>query len=255
MATSETQREVWPGKPYPLGPDWDGDGTNFSIFSETAHKVELCLFDAEGHEERIELTQQTTHNWHCYLPGVGPGQRYGYRVHGPYEPEEGLRFNPCKLLIDPYAKAIEGPVLWDQANTLPYVPDGSEDADLEPDDEDSRDAIPKCLVVDHRFDWEDDKPPQTPWADTVIYEVHVKGFTKQHPEVREDLRGEAEPDGDEQGRWLRVRRGDVELCMNFHHDEETRVPCTGQAVLLATHEARIEGDAVVLPPLSGAAVR
>jgi glycogen operon protein len=182
-------REVWPGGPYPLGPMWDGDGTNFSIFSEAATKVELCLFDEDGAEERIELRERTTHNWHCYLPGVGPGQRYGYRVHGPYQPEDGLRFNPCKLLIDPYAKAIEGPVQWDLANALPYVPDGSEDADLEPDDEDSAEAIPKSLVIDHTFDWEDDQPPRTSWADTVIYETHVKGFTKQLDGVREDLRG------------------------------------------------------------------
>jgi glycogen operon protein len=188
-ATPTETRQVWPGHPYPLGPAWDGQGTNFSIFSETAERVELCLFDAEDNEERIELTERTTHNWHCYLPGVGPGQRYGYRVHGPYEPEEGLRFNPCKLLIDPYAKAIEGAVQWDAANTLPYVPDGSEDADLEPDDEDDREAIPKCLVVDHTFDWEDDRAPRTPWEDTVIYETHVKGFTKRHPDVREDLQG------------------------------------------------------------------
>ncbi|CAA9503640.1 MAG: GH13_11 / GH13 / GH13_13 / GH13_10 / CBM48 [uncultured Solirubrobacteraceae bacterium] len=182
-------RRVWPGQPYPLGPDWDGDGTNFSIFSENAERIELCLFSAEGEEERVEVMQITNHNWHCYLPGVHPGQRYGYRVHGPYEPDDGLRFNPRKLLIDPYAKAIEGEVDWDEAQVLPYTPDGSEDADYEPDDEDSSPAIPKCLVVDHRFDWEDDKHPRTSWSDTVIYETHVKGFTRQHPDVREDLRG------------------------------------------------------------------
>ncbi len=182
-------REVWPGKPYPLGPAWDEEGTNFSIFSENAERIELCLFTKEGVEERIELVSVTNHNWHCYLPGVHPGQRYGYRVHGPYEPDDGLRFNPCKLLIDPYAKAIEGEVDWDAAQVLPYTPDGSDDADYEPDDEDSAPAIPKCLVVDHRFDWEGDRPPRTSWHDTVIYETHVKGFTMQHPEVREDLRG------------------------------------------------------------------
>ena len=182
-------RTVWPGTPYPQGPSWDGEGTNFSIFSEHAHAVELCLFGDDGEEERVGLTERTTHNWHCYLPGVGPGQRYGYRVHGPYEPEDGLRFNPNKLLIDPYAKAIEGGVDYTAGNTLPYVPDGSQDADLEPDDEDSGEAMPKCLVVDHTFDWEDDRPPRRPWADTVIYETHVRGFTKTHPDVREDLRG------------------------------------------------------------------
>ncbi|MEA2341477.1 MAG: isoamylase [Solirubrobacteraceae bacterium] len=182
-------REVWPGGPFPLGPEWDGEGTNFALFSERAEAVELCLFDAEGREERVRMTEVTAQHWHCYLPGVGPGQRYGFRVHGPYEPEEGMRFNPCKLLIDPYAKAIEGPVRWDAANTLPYTPDGTDDADLEPDDEDDADAIPKSLVVDHTFDWEDDRPPAHPWTDTVIYETHVKGFTQLHPEVREDLRG------------------------------------------------------------------
>jgi hypothetical protein len=180
--------EVWSGRPFPLGATWDGEGTNFSLFSEHAERVELCLFGEEG-ETRVELSEVTAHNWHCYLPGVGPGQRYGCRVHGPYDPASGQRFNPNKLLIDPYAKAIEGPVDWDRANVLPYVPSPAEDADLELDDEDDADAIPKSVVVDNAFDWEDDRPLNTPWRDTVIYEVHVKGFTQRHPEVREDLRG------------------------------------------------------------------
>ena len=188
-ATPNPTRQVWPGEAYPLGPAWDGEGTNFSIFSENAQRIELCLFTVEGEEERVELTHVTNHNWHCYLPGVHPGQRYAYRVHGPYEPDEGLRFNPCKLLIDPYAKAIEGEVDWNAAQVLPYTPDGSDDADYEPDDEDSAPAIPKCLVVDHTFDWEGDRHPRRSWSDTVIYETHVKGFTMQHPDVREDLRG------------------------------------------------------------------
>jgi glycogen operon protein len=182
-------RETWPGRPFPLGPTWDGTGTNFSIFSEHATRVELCLFDDAGAEERIELGDQTVHNWHCYLPGVGPGQRYGFRVHGPYEPEEGHRFNPAKLLLDPYAKAIEGAVDWGAANVLPYVPDADDTADLEPDDEDDAEALPKCLVIDDRFDWQDDRPPRRPWNQTVIYETHVKGFTKRHPDVREDVQG------------------------------------------------------------------
>ena len=152
-------RQVWPGKPFPLGAMWDGHGTNFSLFSETAEGVELCLFDDDGRETAIELTERSVFNWHCYLPGVGPGQRYGYRVHGPYEPEAGKRFNPTKLLIDPYAKAIEGPIDYGAANVMPYVPDG-EDADLYADDEDDAEAIPKCVVVDEHFDWEDDRPPQ-----------------------------------------------------------------------------------------------
>ncbi|MHB8469486.1 MAG: glycogen debranching protein GlgX [Gaiellaceae bacterium] len=181
--------EVWPGKPFPLGPTWDGEGTNFALFSEHAHGVELCLFDDDDRETRIELTERTVFNWHCYLPGVGPGQRYGYRVHGPYEPAAGRRFNPAKLLIDPYAKAVEGPILWERGNALPYMPTGAEDADLTPDESDDAAAIPKSVVVDPRFDWEDDRPPAVPWHDTVIYETHVKGFTKLHPEVRDDLRG------------------------------------------------------------------
>ncbi len=181
--------EVWPGKPFPLGPTWDGEGTNFALFTENAERVELCLFDESGQEIRVELRDYTSHNWHCYIPGVGPGQRYGYRVHGPYDPASGHRFNPNKLLIDPYAKSIEGPILWDVANVLPYVPTGAEDADLELDDEDDVDAIPKCVVVDPHFDWEDDAPPETPWNETVIYEAHVKGFTQLDPDVREDLRG------------------------------------------------------------------
>jgi isoamylase len=181
--------DVWPGKPFPLGATWDGEGINFALFSENAERVQLCLFDDAEHETRLEVAQHTAHIWHCYVPGLGPGQHYGYRVHGPYEPARGHRFNHHKLLIDPYAKAIEGPVLWERANTLPYVPGLHEDADLEPDDEDDADAVPKCVVVDPAFEWEDDEPPDTPWNDTVIYEVHVKGFTERHPEVRDDLRG------------------------------------------------------------------
>ena len=114
--------EVWPGSAFPLGATWDGSGTNFSLFSEHAERVELCLFDDDDAEERVELTERTAHTWHGYLPGIGPGQRYGYRVHGPYDPENGHRFNPAKLLLDPYAKSIDGPVRWDAANVLPYVP-------------------------------------------------------------------------------------------------------------------------------------
>jgi glycogen operon protein len=182
--------ELWPGRPFPLGASWDGEGTNFAIFSEHGHAAELCLFDESGRETRIEMTEVTALNYHCYVPGVGPGQRYGFRIHGQYAPEEGHRFNRAKLLIDPYAKAIEGQVDWSEAGTvLPYVPTGAEDDDLEPDDEDDADAIPKSVVINHDFDWEDDQPPRIPWAATIIYETHVKGFTKLHPDVREDLRG------------------------------------------------------------------
>jgi glycogen operon protein len=182
--------EAWPGRPYPLGATWDGGGTNFSLFSEHAEEVELCLFDSDDNENRIELTERRALNWHCYLPGVGPGQRYGYRVRGPYEPLRGLRFNPAKLLLDPYAKAIDGVVDWGHdANVLPYVPTGSDDADLELDDEDDAPATPKSVVVDDAFLWEGDRPLRTPFSDTIIYETHVKGFTMRHPEIREDLRG------------------------------------------------------------------
>jgi glycogen operon protein len=182
-------RRVWPGEPFPLGPTWDGQGTNFSLFSENAERVELCLFDGDT-EERIEVRERTAFNWHCYLPGVGPGTRYGYRVHGPYDPEKGPRFNASKLLIDPYAKAINGGVDWDAANVLPYVPgSGAADADLTIDESDSAPAVPRSVVTDTTFDWEGDVHLNIPWQETVIYEAHVKGFTKKREGVREDLRG------------------------------------------------------------------
>src|SRR6478736_5297354 len=175
----------WPGEPFPLGPSWDGSGTNFSITSENAQRVELCLFDEAGVETRYELSHQTAHNWHGYLPGVGPGQRYGYRVHGPWAPELGHRFNPHKLLIDPYAKSIEGPILWDRGRTLAYAGDD----DLVLDESDDAAAIPKSIVIDSSFDWEGDQLLRRPWDETVIYELHVRGFTQRMPAVREDLRG------------------------------------------------------------------
>ena len=182
---ASVSRTTWPGAPFPLGPTWDGDGTNFSLFSENAQRVELCLFDESDHEERVEVRQLTAHNWHVYLPGVGPGQRYGYRVDGPWDPKAGHRFNPAKLLIDPYAKAIEGPIGFGRARTLAYAP-GQEDVR---DTEDSAPAIPRCVVIDGTFDWEGDVRLNRPWAETVIYELHVKGFTKRMAGVREDLRG------------------------------------------------------------------
>src|SRR5690349_6241914 len=175
-----SSRPVWAGEPFPLGPEWDGEGTNFSIFSEHAERVELCLFDGDGDEETcVEMTERTSLNWHCYLPGVHAGQRYGFRVHGPYNPQTGHRFNPAKLLLDPYAKSIEGPILFDKGNVHPYVPTGGEDDDLTPDDSDDAEAIPKCVVIDPRFDWQDDRPPNTPLADSVIYETHVKGLDRK----------------------------------------------------------------------------
>jgi isoamylase len=182
--------DAWPGRPFPLGATWDGGGTNFSLFSEDAERVELCLFDDEDNETRVELVERRALNWHCYLPEIGPGQRYGYRVYGRYDPLNGLRFNSAKLLVDPYAKAIDGVVDWEHdANVLPYVPTGEEDADLEPDDEDDAPAMPKAVVIDDAFLWEGDRRPGTPFADTIIYETHVKGFTMRHPGIRDDLRG------------------------------------------------------------------
>ena len=184
-------RAVWPGEAFPLGPVWDGQGTNFSVFSENAERMELCLFDENDVEERIELRERAAFNWHCYLPGVGPGQRYGFRAHGAYDPETGKRFNAAKLLIDPYAKAIDGGIDWEAANVLPYVPTGGDDDDLTIDETDSAPAVPKSVVVDPAFDWEDDEwvRPRIPWNQTVIYEIHVKGFTKTRGDVRDDLRG------------------------------------------------------------------
>jgi len=184
--------EVWPGRPFPLGTTWNGAGTNFSIFSEHAESVELCLFDEDGVETRIDMPGRRALNHHCHIPGIGPGQRYGFRAHGPYAPHEGHRFNPAKLLIDPYAKAIEGGVDWaHDANVLPYIPteEGDDEADFELDDEDDAAAMPKSIVIDDAFLWEGNRPPRVPFAETVIYETHVKGFTMTHPEIRDDLRG------------------------------------------------------------------
>jgi glycogen operon protein len=178
---------VWRGKPYPLGATWDGSGVNFAIFSENAESVDLCLFEADGTEQRIRMVEQTDLVWHCYLPDVRPGQRYGYRVHGPYEPRSGHRFNPAKLLIDPYAKRIDGEVAWD--DSLFGYRIGAEEDDLEPDERDSAPFVPKGVVVNEAFVWSSDGRPATPLDRTLIYEVHVKGFTMLHPEVPEELRG------------------------------------------------------------------
>jgi glycogen operon protein len=179
---------VLAGRPFPQGAFADPEGTNFSLWSEGAERVELCLFDDDGHEERIEVTERTAMQWHCLVEGVGPGQRYGYRVHGPYDPERGLRFNPDKLLLDPYAAAIDGTVDWHGPTLLPYVP-GEEDDDRTRDEADSAAAMPKCVVVDRAYDWEGDAPPRRPWNETVIYEAHVKGISMRHPDVPEELRG------------------------------------------------------------------
>jgi isoamylase len=182
--------EVWPGESRPLGATWDGQGVNFALFSQDATKVELCLFDSADpcrEVARLELQERDNHVWHAYLPGIRPGQLYGYRVHGAYSPDEGLRFNPAKLLIDPYVRALAGKVDW-SAPVFGYTV-GSEQEDLSRDEEDSGWGVPKGVVLDPSFDWGADRPPRTPWHRTVIYEAHVKGLTALHPEVEAGLRG------------------------------------------------------------------
>ncbi|MGJ5676515.1 MAG: glycogen debranching protein GlgX [Nostochopsis sp.] len=178
---------LWPGRPYPLGANWDGKGTNFAIFSEHATKVELCLFDQKGRETRLALKEVTNFTWHGYVPGISPGQRYGFRVHGPFAPEEGHRFNPNKLLIDPYAKAIDGDVRFGEE--IFGYPWDDPNEDLGFSELDDAHLVPKSIVVDHSFDWEGDELLRTPWHETVIYETHVKGFTKLHSEIPPKLRG------------------------------------------------------------------
>ncbi|HTU05551.1 MAG TPA: glycogen debranching protein GlgX [Trebonia sp.] len=194
--------ERWPGRPYPLGATYDGVGTNFALFSEVAERVELCLFDDRGGgqgsgsgasggtgagpgEQWVDMTEVDGYVWHCFLPGAGPGQRYGYRVHGPYDPEHGLRCNPVKLLLDPYATAIDGTVRWDPA-VFGY-PLGGDDRDRY--DGDSAPFVPRSVVTNPWFEWGDDRQLRIPWHETVLYECHVKGLTMRHPEVPEHLRG------------------------------------------------------------------
>lgn len=181
---------IYPGKPYPLGATWDGKGVNFALYADNANKVELCLFSTgEGFDETvtIEIEERSHHVWHVYIPGIDPGQQYGYRVHGPYEPHNGHRYNHNKLLIDPYAKAIAGTIEWNNA-LFGYDLDHP-DKDLSFSDVDSADYIPKAVVIDPNFDWEDDQLPKIPYHKTVIYEAHVKGLTKLHPEIPEEIRG------------------------------------------------------------------
>ena len=180
--------QPWPGHAYPLGASYDGAGTNFAIFSEAADRVELCLFglddDGPEVETRVRLTEVDGFVWHCYLPGVQPGQRYGFRVDGPYDPAQGQRCNPNKLLIDPYAKAVDGPVAWDEA-VFGYNfgdPDSRNDTDSAP-------FVPKSVVVNPYFDWGSDRPPKIAYNETVIYEAHVRGLTIAHPEIPEEMRG------------------------------------------------------------------
>ncbi|HWF22025.1 MAG TPA: glycogen debranching protein GlgX [Acidimicrobiales bacterium] len=181
---------IWPGSPHPLGATWDGEGVNFAIFSEHATSVELCLFDTPEAAEpsaQVSMAAATDRVWHAYLPDVRPGALYGYRIDGPYKPEEGHRFNPAKLLIDPYAKAVSGTIRW--SDELFGYTIGDPAVDLSQDPRDSAGAMPKCVVADPAFTWGDDRAPNTPWNRTVIYECHVRGMTMRHPGVPEDLRG------------------------------------------------------------------
>ena len=185
----QTQPIVWPGKPYPLGANWDGEGVNFALFSEHAEAVELCLFDQAGRRElhRVRIKEQTDQVWHCYLPEARPGLLYGYRVHGPYEPNKGHRFNPHKLLLDAYAKQIVGDLKWSDSHFGYRI--GSRNVDLSMDRRDSAPGMLKAVVIDPAFTWGTDRAPRTPWHKSVIYEMHVRGFTIQHPKVAASLRG------------------------------------------------------------------
>ncbi len=182
---------IWPGTAYPLGATWDGSGTNFALFSEVAEQVELCLFgpdagapDGRGAETRVALTEVDGFVWHCYLPNVGPGQRYGYRVHGPYRPDRGHRCNPAKLLLDPYGKAVDGELRWHQAVfSYQHGDPGTMNTD------DSAPYMPRNVVINPYFDWGDDRPPRTPYHETLIYEAHVRGLTVRHPEIPAEQRG------------------------------------------------------------------
>lgn len=182
--------QKYPGIPYPLGATWDGQGVNFALFAENATGVELCLFDermGKTQSVTIQMTDRTHHMYHVYVPDIKPGQLYGYRVHGPYDPENGHRFNPAKLVIDPYAKAVAGTIAWD--NSLFGYEVGAEEEDLKKSDSDSAPFLPKCVVIDDSFDWQGDRAPKIPYHQSVIYETHVKGFTKMHSGIPKDIQG------------------------------------------------------------------
>ena len=181
---------VWPGDPYPLGATWTGVGVNFALFSAHATKVELCLFDAPDASNAgisIPLPEQTDMVWHAFLPDARPNQLYGYRVHGPYDPALGHRFNPNKVVMDPYAKSVARAVRW--SNEMFGYEVGHNDEDLSFDARDNAAFAPLAAVVDSAFTWGDDRPPHTPWRNTVIYEMHVRGFSKQHLGIARHLRG------------------------------------------------------------------
>ncbi|MFW6211031.1 MAG: glycogen debranching enzyme, partial [bacterium] len=175
--------KVWPGQPYPLGAIYDGSGTNFSIFSETAEYVELCLFNAKGYETRVRLPEVTGFCHHGYLPAVEPGQRYGFRVYGPWNPAEGLRCNPKKLLLDPYSKAIDSQIKWDDSL---FSYDVRAKKDIK-NTKDSADFMPRSVVHQPHFDWSGDRTLKLPWHETIIYETHVKGITALCPDIEPEF--------------------------------------------------------------------
>jgi isoamylase len=177
--------EIWAGDPYPLGATYDGFGTNFALHSEIAERVVLCLFDDQGKETQIPLPEVTAYTWHGYVPQVGPGQRYGFRVHGPFAPDRGNLCNPNKLLLDPYAKALEGEIQWD--DSIFDFDKATQQERLRT--EDTAPFMPRSVVIDPYFDWKNERKPRTPWDETIIYEVHVKGFSKLRSEIPEEVRG------------------------------------------------------------------
>jgi isoamylase len=215
--------KVWPGEAYPLGATYDGVGTNFALFSEVAERVELCLFDDEGAETRVELPEVDGYVWHGYVPNVGPGQRYGFRVHGAFEPAQGRRTNPNKLLLDPYAKAVDSQVDWDEACFDHFFDADPDDPDAdERNDADSAPHVPRAVVTNPFFDWSNDRHPRTPWHETVVYEVHVKGFTARHPAVPAEQRGTyaglASPEAIDHFKQLGVTAVELLPVHQFVHD-------------------------------------
>ena len=211
---------VWPGRPYSLGSTWDGEGVNFALYSEHAEKVEPCIFDLLGKREvlRVPLPEQTDMVWHGYLPEARPGNLYGYRVYGPHAPEQGHRFNHHKLLLDPYGKQIQGGLTWNDSHFGYRV--GNKQEDLSLDRRDNAAWMPKSRVIDSAFTWGADAPPRIPWHETVIYELHVRGFTQSHPDARclgMLLSGTGLDETDERGRKLSDEN--FAVLLNAHHED------------------------------------
>jgi len=223
---------IWPGRPYPLGVNWDGRGVNIALYSENATRVELCLFDspdAERESAKIDLPEQTDLVWHGYFPDLRPGAIYGFRVHGPFDPEKGHRFNPHKVVLDPYAKQVVRTMRWGDEMFGYIVGDPREDLSL--DERDNAASAPLAAVVDPAFTWGDDRPPRTPPNKTVIYELHVKGFTQRHPEIPEHLRGSYAALGSDAAirHFRRLGITAVELLPVHHHVDDRHLSDRGMA--------------------------